>query len=299
MGKKITSATTPMQQTIRSYYLLTKPGIIRGNLFTATAGFLLGSMGIIDWVMLPVVLAGVALVIASGCVFNNYIDRGIDQKMKRTKKRALVTGAISGKAALAYGSALGLAGFALLAAFTNWLTVLVGAVGYIFYVVIYGIAKRKSPFGTVVGSVSGAIPPVAGYTAAAGMLDGGALILFAILTFWQMPHFYSIAMFRSKEYAAAGIPVLPLVKGMRVTRLYIMLYIVAFIGAIGALTAFGYAGYVYLAPAIVLGLLWFFKGLSGLNTMEDEKWARMMFGYSLLALLGSSVMICVDSVLLS
>jgi protoheme IX farnesyltransferase len=281
----------------RKYYLLTKPGIIRGNLFTATAGFLLGCKGHFDWTLLLAVWGGVALVIASGCVFNNYIDRGIDVKMKRTKKRALVTGAVSGQAALTFGTVLGLAGFTLLGVCTNLLTVAVGFVGFVFYVVIYGIVKRMSPFGTVVGSVSGAIPPVAGYTAAANALDGGALLLFAILSFWQMPHFYSIAMYRSKEYAAAGIPVLPLVKGMRQTKIYILIYIVAFLGAVMSLTVFGYTGYLYLAVALLFGLVWLWKGVQGFKALDDNKWARTMFGYSLLALMAASIMICVDALL--
>src|SRR5579871_5606007 len=146
------------------YVQLTKPGIIFGNLFAAVGGFFLASRGHFNPVLFVATVCGISLVIGSGCVVNNYIDRDIDAKMERTKKRALVKGAISGRNAILYASVLGIIGFLLLFIYTNLLTVCVGLVGYFFYVVMYTIWKRKSDIGTIVGSVSGAVPPVAGYT---------------------------------------------------------------------------------------------------------------------------------------
>jgi protoheme IX farnesyltransferase len=147
---------------INKYYRLTKPGIIRGNLLTVIGGFLLASKGVVDgWLLLQTVV-GSTLVMASGCVFNNYLDQEIDAKMKRTQKRALVSGEISKRSALVFGVVLGVLGIATLIVFTNPVTVLVGMVGWFAYVVVYSIFKRRTRFGTLVGSVSGAIPPAGG-----------------------------------------------------------------------------------------------------------------------------------------
>ena len=132
-----------MLDRLKIYYRLTKPGIIYGNLMTTLAGFFLASKGHIDPWLLLAVGSGTALGMASGCVFNNYIDRGIDSKMKRTQKRALPSGTVSGRAALVYASVLGMLSFTILSLFTNALVVASGIIAVFFYVVLYGIAKRK------------------------------------------------------------------------------------------------------------------------------------------------------------
>ena len=171
------------------YYQLTKPGIVYGNAIAAVSGFFLAAKGHINLQLFIGMLTGVCFVIASSGVFNNYIDRGIDRKMERTKKRALAAGLISVKSALIYGLALGIAGFAILSFFTNLLTVALGLIGVFFYLVMYGIWKRKSIHGTIIGSISGSIPLVAGYCTVTNRFDIGAGILFLILAIWQMPHF--------------------------------------------------------------------------------------------------------------
>src|SRR5690348_2228318 len=155
-------------------------------------------------------LAGLAFVMASGCVFNNYIDRDIDAAMGRTKDRALVVGRISKRAAFVYGTMLGAAGFGLLVFFTNMLTVAVAGTGFFFYVFMYSLwSKRRTVHSTIIGSVAGATPPIVGYAATSGRLDLAAALLFLTLVLWQMPHFYAIGIRRFGEYAAAGIPILP------------------------------------------------------------------------------------------
>ncbi len=166
-----------MTQTFKAYYQLTKPGIIYGNLLNTASGFLLASKWHFGFGLLLATLGGTALVIASACVINNFLDREIDAKMARTKKRALVSGSISGPRALICASLLGLLGFVILGVRTNRLTFGLGVLALFTYVVLYGIAKRRSVHGTVVGSIAGALPPVAGYTAVTNHLDSGALIL--------------------------------------------------------------------------------------------------------------------------
>ncbi len=181
---------------LKKYYYLTKPGIIYGNALTVVAGFLLASKGNVNLLTLVTTVIGVSLVIGSGCVFNNYIDRDIDRVMSRTEKRALVLGHIPTINAMVFGAVLGVVGFALLGIFSSNLVVLIGLIGYIDYIVLYGISKRKSVHGTLIGSVSGATPIVAGYCAVTGRIDSAAIILFFVLATWQMPLFYAIAMYR-------------------------------------------------------------------------------------------------------
>jgi heme o synthase len=281
----------------RAYYLLTKPGIIRGNAVTALAGFLLAAGTEINLGLLIAVLAGISLVIGSACVFNNYIDRDIDEKMERTKNRGLVSGEISPVNAIIYATLLGIIGFVILLVYTNLLTAFLGLIGFIDYVILYGISKRRSPLGTIVGSISGAMPIAAGYTAVTNRFDLGALLLFVILVCWQMPHFYAIAIYRLNDYKEAGLPVLPIKKGIYRTKVQMLLYLLAFIAAIVSLTALGYTGVVYLAVMLALSLYWLWRGLQGFSTSNDAKWARNMFLFSLIIILVFSLMISVDSLL--
>ena len=282
---------------LKAYYHLTKPGIIYGNLLSATAGFFLAAGGVIDLGLLAATLLGTALGIGAGCVFNNYIDRGIDAKMARTKKRALVAGQISGRNALVYGTVLGLLGFGILAVFTNYLVLLTGLVGFVFYVIIYGLVKRHSTLGTVIGAIPGATPPVAGYVAVSGSFDLGAGLVFLALAIWQLPHFYSIAIFRLSDYTAAGIPVLPAKKGKRLTKVYILLYIAAYAVVVSLFGACGYTSWAFSVVMILVSLLWLKRGLHGFRTADDVAWARRMFGFSLLVLLLFSAGLVVDSLL--
>jgi protoheme IX farnesyltransferase len=282
---------------LKDYYWLVKPGIVYSNVMAAAAGFLLGSKWQFRFITFIAALIGTSLVVACGCVLNNYMDRGIDKKMSRTKKRALAAGRISGKAALAYAAGLGIAGFAVLGAYTNGITVGVGAVGLFAYVVLYGAGKRRSTHGTLIGTISGATPLVAGYTAALDRLDRGALVLFLIMVCWQMPHFYAIALYRLKDYQSAGLPVLPAVKGPRRTKLEILAYVFGFILTVILLSLLGYAGVSFAVIMAGLGIYWLWRGLKGFNAKDDTKWGRQMFGLSLLIIMSLSVMLAVGSVL--
>jgi protoheme IX farnesyltransferase len=282
----------------KDYYALTKPGIIYGNALTLIGGFLLASKWHIDLLVFLAALLGTSLVIASGCVFNNYLDRHIDKKMARTSKRALASGKISARNALIYASVLGMVGFLLLGFLVNGLVVGIGLVGFVDYVILYGFWKRRSPLGTIIGSVSGATPVLAGYCAARGHLDAGAIIVFLIMVFWQMPHFYAIAMYRLKDYTAASIPVLPAVKGMMTTKRTMLVYIIGYMGANIALTLYGYTGYIYAVVMSVYGLMWLQKSIHGLRVSNDDTpWARKMFFFSLIGILLFTAMLSVGALL--
>ncbi len=280
----------------KTYFSLTKPGIIFGNLITATAGFFLASKGHINLGLLLAALSGTSLGIASACVFNNYIDRDIDEKMTRTKNRVLVKRLVPVPNALIFGVVLGLLGFLILVLYVNLLTVAIGFVGAFFYVVMYSIWKRRSIYGTLVGSVSGATPIVAGYTAVTNHFDLGAIILFMILVLWQMPHFYAIAIFRLKDYTAVSLPVLPVVKGIYITKIHMLFYISAFIIAASMLTILRYTGYIYLIVVILAGFTWLGLCIKGFKTNDDKLWARKMFAFSLVVILILSVVMSFDLV---
>lgn len=242
-------------------------------------------------------LIGIALVMASACVFNNYIDRRIDAVMARTRRRALAAGRVSVQSALLFGVILGTLGLLSLAVGTNALTMMIAFAGMIIYIALYGYWKRRSVYGTVVGSLAGAVPPVVGYCAVTNRFDAGALLLLLILALWQMPHFYAIAMFRYDDYKAAGIPVLPVVQGMKAAKIQILSYVVAFTTAVWTFSIAGYTGYTFAAAMTLVGLTWFGVGLRNYTNKDDTKWARTMFTTSLLVLLALSVMLAVGGIL--
>jgi heme o synthase len=264
-----------------NYYLITKPGIVLGNLFTLAAGFLLASKGTINiWLFLATLL-GLAFIMASACIFNNYIDRKVDKKMERTKNRALVREVISVRQAIIFAAILGFIGFIILFIFTNLLTVFIAAIGFFVYVILYSLWKCQTIYGTAIGSIAGAVPPVVGYCAVSNQFDIGAFILFAMMVLWQMPHFFSIALLHLEDYSKAKIPVLPVIKGVFRTKIHMALYIPAFIAAAMMLTFFNYTGYVYLFATASAGLVWFWLSLSGFSQEDDQRWGRQMFLVSL------------------
>lgn len=279
--------------TVRSYSLLTKPGILLGNAITILGGFFLASRGVINFWLLVETVLGLSLIIASSCVFNNAIDRKADSKMERTKHRPLVMGNISMFKASLFAIALGILGVWILS-YTNYLALSIALFGFFVYVLLYSFSKYVSVYGTLIGSLAGAVPPVVGYCAVSNKLDGGAWILFALLTIWQMPHFYAIAIFRQSDYAKASIPVLPIVKGLRKTKVHMLVYTIVFLFVSPLLTVFGYAGYWYFALSVVLSLWWLKLSISGFQVKDNIQWARKMFSVSLILITILSIAMMVD-----
>lgn len=284
-----------MLALLKQYLNLAKPGIVFGNLISVTGGFFLASRGDADLTLFLATALGVALVIASGCVFNNYIDRDIDQKMERTRNRVLAQGLVSPAHAIVYACVLGVAGVAVLYAASNTLAVMLVLMGFMVYVGLYSLwLKRGSVYGTLVGSLSGAAPPVVGYCAVSNEFDAGAAILLLIFSLWQMPHSYAIAIFRFNDYQAANIPVLPVIKGISAAKRQIVLYIAAFVVATLMLTLSGYAGYSYFVVAALSGAYWLWMGVSGYKAVDDTVWARKLFTFSIVTITMLSVMMSVD-----
>lgn len=271
-----------------NYYLLTKPGILLGNLLTFASGFLLASKGVIDPQLFFMTLLGLTAIMASACVFNNYIDRHTDKKMERTKKRALAQGLISKNGALFFGTLLGVLGSAILFVGSNFLALSLAAIGFFVYVVLYSFWKGHTIYGTAIGSIAGATPPVVGYSAFSNQLDLGAVLLFGIMVLWQMPHFFSIAIYHLRDYRQAAIPVLPLKKGVFRTKIQMAIYILGFIFMGFLLSYMNYTGYFYLIALLSSGFLWLGFCIGGFITSNDEQWGKVMFRLSLFAI----VMLC-------
>ncbi len=287
-----------MERHTRSYLQLIKPGITLSNTLSGVAGFFLAA-SLVTFSLTAFVGAvfGIAFIIASACVANNILDRDIDKRMKRTSKRDVASGTISITKAMIFSIVLGAIGFGFLALWTNMLTLLLGVLAYIWYVAIYGIAKRTTPYSTIIGGVAGALPPMAGYTALTGRIDAAAIILFLILFFWQLPHFYAISMFRKADYAEAKLPVWAVTYGMKSTKRQIFISVVLYAITASLLTLYGYTGIIYLVLSSALSVYWVYKGIVLYRKVDDVKWARSMFGVSLLVLLAMIVLISVGGYL--
>jgi protoheme IX farnesyltransferase len=283
--------------TWRDFVELAKPGIIFSNLITAFGGFWVAAKWDVDWSVLIFMIIGTILVIGSGCVLNNYLDRDMDTKMARTKKRALPTGKIHPNIVLWYGIILGMIGTAILWYLATPLSAMLGLLGLFVYVWIYTAwFKRTSVWSTVVGAVSGAVPPIMGYCAVVEEIDKGALILFAILFLWQMPHFWALGIRRVEEYRAAGFPLLPVVRGSYVTKMSMMRYIVLLVPTSALLYIYGYVGMIYLIAAIALGLYWAWLCLKGFQAKDEEAWAKKVFLFSINYLTVLFLIMVIDTV---
>lgn len=271
--------------TWKDFVHLAKPGILFSNIITAFGGYWVawGNSGdTFDLQLLIFAMLGTLLVMASGCVLNNYLDRDQDTKMTRTRKRALPTGILDPRVVFWYGIVLGAAGLSVLCLLVNPLSALLGVVGLLVYVLIYTAwLKRTSPLSTTIGAISGSMPPVIGYCAVTNEVDMGAWILFGILFFWQPPHFWALGMRRKEEYRAAGFPLLPVVHGNEVTKMHMIRFLVMLVPVSLLLYAYGYVGEIYLIAAIALGLAWTFIGLAGFRTKDDDNWAKKMFVFSI------------------
>lgn len=287
------SAKLIASDLLKHYLLLTKPGIIIGNLLTAGGGFLLASKGTFHIATFLAMLEGLALIIGAACIGNNVIDKEADKAMARTQNRALPSGIVPKRHALTLGILMAVAGSLILGWMTNLLTLTLALSGLFSYVFIYSFAKYKTHYGTLIGSVAGAIPPLVGYTAASNNLDLPALILYLILVCWQMPHFYAISIFRAADYKSASIPVLPLAKGMLHTKLQMIVYTLAFLLVSLTLALVDAAGPLYFVMMGLGGFAWLVLSIRGLTAENDRKWARQMFFTSLILILTFSTFISV------
>ncbi|WP_291368550.1 heme o synthase [Acinetobacter sp. UBA5934] len=268
---------------LKKYLFLTKPGILFGNFVTTLGGFLLAAQGSVDFLLLLITLLGTTLVVASGCVVNNIIDQDIDQKMQRTQNRAMVKKSISVPVALVYAFVLGFIGFSILWFWVNEYAFLFAVIGFVVYVGFYSLwTKRTTIHQTIVGSISGAAPPVIGYTAVANQFDMGALLIFIGYALWQMPHSWAIAIYRFDDYKNAGIPILPVARSIYRTKIECVIYILLFAAVLNGLYCFGYTNVFFLITFNALTAYWFYLSIIGFKAENDQLWAKRFFLYSVI-----------------
>ncbi len=268
---------------LKKYLFLTKPGILFGNFVTTLGGFFLAAQGSIDILLLLLTLIGTTLVVASGCVVNNVIDQDIDTKMQRTQNRALVKKTISPTVALIYAFLLGIIGFSILWFGVNGYAFLFAVIGFVVYIGFYSLwTKRTSIHQTVIGSISGASPPVIGYTAVTHQFDVAALLLFLAYGLWQMPHSWAIAIYRFDDYKNAGIPILPVARSIYRTKIECVIYILLFAAVLNGLYCFGYTNVFFLITFNALTAYWFYLSIIGFKAENDQLWAKRFFLYSVI-----------------
>ena len=267
----------------RDYLTLTKPRIMTLLLLTGAAGMFVGAQGVPPLGLFAVTMVGLALACGGASALNHVLDRDIDALMgSRTEERPVASGRVTPEQALEFGILLSAVSFALLASAVNVLTAVLALVGNLFYVLVYTRwLKRSTPQNIVIGGAAGAVPPLVGYAAATGALALPALWLFLIVFLWTPPHFWALALMIKNAYAAAGVPMLPVVRGDRETARQIVLYsivMVAFTVVVGI-----WLGPLYTAAAVALGAV--FIVLAALLRRDlSRARAKVLFHYSLLYL---------------
>jgi heme o synthase len=238
--------------TIRAYVELTKPRIIELLLTTTLPAMVLAAGGWPGWWLAIATLIGGTMSAAGANVINQVLDSDIDRVMRRTRGRPLPTHRVTGRAAMAFGIMLGVAGFVWLLLTTNLLAAMLSTAGLLFYVFVYTILlKRTSTQNIVIGGAAGAVPPLVGWAAVTGSLSLPAWILFAIIFFWTPPHFWALALRYDEDYQAARIPMLPVVVGPAMTTDHMLLYSFATVGV--SLLLIPWIGWIYLAAVVTLG----------------------------------------------
>jgi protoheme IX farnesyltransferase len=283
----------------RDYVTLTKPRIMVLLLLTAAAGTFVGAQGVPSPGLLATVLGGLALACGGASALNHVLDRDIDRHMSRTDRRPVATGRVPPERALEFGLALSALSFVVLASFANALAALLAVFGNLFYVVVYTrYLKRSTPQNIVIGGAAGAVPAVVGWAAATGNLALPALFLFLIVFYWTPPHFWALALLIRRDYEAAKVPMLPVVRGERRTASSIVRYTVLMIGITLLPFATGDLGWIYLAAAAALGALFLALAVRLLQETTSAR-ARSLFSYSLLYLALLFVAMAADPVVLA
>jgi protoheme IX farnesyltransferase len=245
----------------RAYLALTKPQIVELLLVTTVPTMMLAAQGWPDPVTFTAVLVGGGLAGGAASALNCYIDRDIDELMRRTKRRPLPANQMTPRAVLIFGLTLAVISVALMALLTNWLATALTAFSIFYYDVVYTLwLKRRTPANTFWGGVCGAAPVVIGWAAVTNTIPPMAWALFAIVFFWQMPHFYALAVKYKEDYARAGIPMLPVVRSMKRVNFEIILYTVLTVAASLAAWPLG-LGPIYGVTAIVMGAVFLFEAI--------------------------------------
>ncbi len=282
---------------IRDYVTLTKPKIISLLLVTAAGGMFLAAQGVPSLTMLAWVWIGGALASGGANAINHQLDRDIDREMHRTQSRPVAGERVDPRYALAFGIGLNVAAFVLLATLVNVLAAGLTLLATLVYVFVYTLwLKRTTPNNIVIGGAAGAIPPMVGWAAVTGTVDLPAVFLFAIVFFWTPPHFWALSLLIEKDYARAGVPMLPVVSSRQQTTLHIFLYSIALTGLTLMFGLLPDVGTIYVVSAAVLGAPFIWLALR-LWRLDARGRAKVTYLYSLAYLALLFVAVMVDAVL--
>jgi protoheme IX farnesyltransferase len=275
-----------LRDTVTAYYRLTKPRIVVLLLITTVPAMLLAAEGLPSMWLILATLAGGALAAGSANAINMYLDRDIDAIMRRTRQRPLPAHAIAPEHALRFGFVLGAIAFYFLAVAVNVLAAVLALSAIAFYVFVYTMwLKRTTAQNIVIGGAAGAVPALVGWAAVTGGLAWPAIVLFAIVFVWTPPHFWALAMRFSGDYAAAGVPMLPVVRGEDETRRQILLYSLVLFATTLVLVPVGHMGPIYTGTAVLLGGSFVYRALLVWRS-ADEARTRRLFSFSILYLAG-------------
>ena len=272
-------------QRLRAFYGLTKPRVNTLIVFCAIIGmFLAVPNGLPDPGVVFFATVGIALVAGAAAAMNCLIEAGVDAHMARTRRRALPTGAVNVGETLGFATVLGGLGLLILHEWVNPLTMWLTLATFVGYAVIYTVVlKPRTPQNIVIGGASGAMPPVLGWAAVTGDVSANALILFLIIFAWTPPHFWALALYRTEDYARAGLPMLPVTHGQEYTRLSVLLYTLILFGVTLLPFATQMSGWIYLVSAVILGSI--FLGYAWKLYREySDALARRTFKFSILYL---------------
>jgi protoheme IX farnesyltransferase len=279
-GSGTAKQLSSFRQRAKDFFMLTKPLIMVLLLVTTVTGMVMGGRGLPALSTFLWTLVGGALAAGGSSAVNQFVDRDLDKLMQRTSKRPVASGRITPAEGLAFGVALCLLSFFILVGFVNLLAALLSLAGMVYYVLIYSILLKTATVQTIViGGGAGAIPPLVGWAAVTGSLNVPSLVLFAIIFFWTPPHFWALALVRAKDYARAGVPMLPVIKGEYVTRTQIFIYTLELVGLTLLLPLFRLSGSIYLVSAMALGGVLIFTAWK-VWRMGGNKTAWMMYRFS-------------------
>ena len=250
----LSASARSFAQRARAYYALTKPRVVSLIVFTAVIGMFLATPGMVPVQILLAGTVGIALVAGAAAAVNCLVERRIDALMQRTRVRPLPRGELTALQTLIFSGVIGGTGLWILAQYANLLTMWLTLATFVGYAVIYTVVlKPATPQNIVIGGASGAMPPVLGWAAVTGQVPTEAALLFLIIFAWTPPHFWSLALYRTEDYAKAGLPMLPVTHGKEYTRLQVLLYTIILFGASLLPFAIGMSGILYLGAATALG----------------------------------------------
>jgi heme o synthase len=282
----------------RDYVTLTKPRIMVLLLVTGAGGMVVGAGGLPSAGLALAALGGLALACGGASALNHVLDRDIDAHMQRTARRPVASGRVAPERALEFGLALSAFSFVVLTSFVNVLAALLALAGNLFYVLVYTRwLKRSTPQNIVIGGAAGAVPPLVGWAAATGNLTVPALFLFLIVFVWTPPHFWALALLIRRDYAQAGVPMLPVVRGERETARSIVRYSVLLVAITLLPVVWRTLGVVYLGAALALGLAFLWLAFALAHDTTPAR-ARRLFSYSLAYLALLFVAMAVDPAVL-